>query len=249
MKNLARLANMAIDDRIANPTDRNDLVNKLIGGQDAEGKPLDRNELTFESVTILIAGSDTISDSLCAICYYLAGNQRAQEKLQKELDEKLGTEDKLVATADQVKGLTYLDACINESLRLRSTFPFGLPRVVPKGGLEVMGQYFVEGTVLSMPNYTIHRDVDAWGKDSDAYRPERWFERDQTTIQKAFNPFSVGPRACVGRNIAIMELQIIVASLLRRYHFVLEHPGQTLETRDGFLRHTLTCRLGIQRRD
>ena len=106
----------------------------------------------------------------------------------------MGTEDKLVATTDQVKGLTYLDACINESLRLRSTFPFGLPRVVPKGGLEVMGQYFVEGTVLSVPNYTIHRDVNAWGKDFDDYRPERWFERDQTAIQMAFNPFSMGPR-------------------------------------------------------
>ena len=214
MKNLARIANTAIDDRIANPIDRNDLLNKLIGGQDAEGKPLDRMGLAFESVTILIAGSDTISEyvstskdmvhqdilflcilsSLCAICYYLAGDQRAQEKLQKELDEKLRTEDELVVTADQVKSLTYLDACINESLRLRSTFPFGLPRVVPKGGLEVIGQYFVEGTVLSMPNYTIHHDVNAWGKDSDVYRPERWFERDQPAIQKAFNPFSMGPR-------------------------------------------------------
>ena len=62
MKNLARIANMAIDDRMANPSDRNDLLNKLKGGQDAKGKPLERNELTFESVTILIAGSDTISE-------------------------------------------------------------------------------------------------------------------------------------------------------------------------------------------
>ena len=76
------------------------------------------------------------------------------------------------------------------------------------------------------------------------FRPERWFERDHAMIQKAFNPFSFGPRrassaltalqqtdasrlirACVGRNLASMELLIIVSSILRRYHFVLAcHP-------------------------
>lgn len=136
----------------------------------------------------------TLFSSICAIVHYLASNPRVQEKLQKELDEQLGTEDKLVATVAQVKSLTYLDACINEALRLRSTFPFGLPRLVQKGGLTVMGQYFSEGTVLSVPNYTIHRDVSVWGKDVEVYRPERWFECDQNTVQKTFNPFSTGPR-------------------------------------------------------
>lgn len=136
----------------------------------------------------------TDSSSTCAILYYLAKNRGAQEKLQKELDEHLGTENEFTATEAQVKNLPYLDACINEGLRLHSTSSVGLPREVPKGGMMVCGQFFAEGTVLSVPSYTIHRDRGVWGEDFEAYRPERWFERDQTLMQKTFNPFSYGPR-------------------------------------------------------
>ena len=66
--------------------------------------------------------------------------------------------------------------------------------MAPKGGLTVMGQHFVEGTVLGVPSYSIHRDVNVWGEDVEVYRPERWFQRDQQAMQKTFNPFSVGPR-------------------------------------------------------
>lgn len=133
-------------------------------------------------------------------------------------------------------------------MRIHSTSALGLPRVVPEGGLTILGQYFPPGTVLSVPSYTIHRDTTVWGEDTETYRPERWFERDPASIQKTFNPFSTGPRcadwlikdvapqvfiyvysfcrACVGRNLAFLELQIIVASLLRRYDYVLENPEE-----------------------
>ena len=64
----------------------------------------------------------------------------------------------------------------------------------------------------------------ALASPSPSLRPERWFERDQAQLQRTFNPFSIGPRACVGKNLATLELQIIISSLLRRYHFVLENP-------------------------
>jgi len=115
--------------------------------------------------------------------------------------------------------------------------------------MTVLGQYFNEGTVLSVPSYSIHRDKEVWGDDSEAYRPERWFERDQTLIQKTFNPFSTGPRACVGRNLAFLELQIICASILRRYEFVLQSPDQELKTSEGFLRKPIQCMVGVKRRD
>jgi benzoate 4-monooxygenase len=111
-----------------------------------------------------------------------------------ELDEELGVEDETVANIHQVKRLPYLDACINEALRIHSTSALGLPRVVPAGGLTVLDQFFPENTVLSVPSYSIHRDTSIWGEDVEDYRPERWFERDIAAIQKTFNPFSVGPR-------------------------------------------------------
>ena len=132
--------------------------------------------------------------STCAIIYHLANNPHVQEKLQRELDEQLGTEDELVATSEQVKRLPYLDACIDEALRIHSTSAKGLPRLVPQGGLSVLGHFFPEGTVLSVPTYTIHRDVNVWGEDVEAFRPERWSEGDGTAMNKAFNAFSYGPR-------------------------------------------------------
>lgn len=149
-----------------------------------------------------------------------------QAKLQKELDEALAHDDDPVASFEQVKRLPYLEAVINETLRIHSTSGIGLPREVPEGGLTVMGKTFPPGTVLSVPTYTIHRDKRVWGEDVEAFRPERWFEQDQAEIQKTFNPFSFGPRACVGRNLASMELLIIIASILRRYDFVLEEPNK-----------------------
>ncbi|KAG6828596.1 hypothetical protein H0H92_007337 [Tricholoma furcatifolium] len=249
VKTLAGIAIMAVKQRLAVETDRVDLLAKLKASRDADGNPMGREELTAEALTLLIAGSDTTSNSTCAIIYHLASHPEVQAKLHAELDEQLGSEDLLAATADQVKRLPYLDACINEGLRVHSTSSLGLPRVVPPEGMNVSGLWFPSGTVVSVPSYTIHRDTEVWGDDVEVFRPERWFERDQAKMQKTFNPFSVGPRACVGRNLASLELQIICASLLRRYEFVLEREGQVLETSEGFLRKPLGCVVGIKRRD
>lgn len=162
--------------------------------------------------------------SSCAITYYLARHPQVQQKLQKELDNALANDDEPASNWETVKRLPYLEAVINESLRIHSTSAIGLPRLVPEGGLHVCGKFFPEGTVLSVPSYTIHRNKEVWGDDAESFRPERWFEMNPTAIQKTFNPFSFGPRACVGRNLASMELLIIISSILRRYEFVLEDP-------------------------
>jgi len=70
----------------------------------------------------------------------------------------------------QVKRLPYLDAVINEGLRLHSTSAMGLPRVVPEGGFTISGRHFRAGTVLSVPSYTIHRDPSVWGPDVEEFR-------------------------------------------------------------------------------
>ncbi|KAH9835376.1 cytochrome P450 [Rhodofomes roseus] len=248
VQRLAGIAIAQVAKRLTVPTDRADLLGKLQEGKDDEGNPMSREELTAEALTQLIAGSDTTSNSSCAITYHLAANPLVQQKLQRELDETLGNDDDSVSTFEQVKRLPYLEAVINETLRIHSTSGIGLPRVVPEGGLTVLGRYFPEGVVLSVPTYTIHRDQAVWGEDVEAFRPERWFERDEKAIQKTFNPFSFGPRSCVGRNLASMELLIIISSILRRYHFVLEDPDMKLDTKEGFLRKPVQCRVGIKRR-
>ncbi|KAF8319191.1 cytochrome P450 monooxygenase pc-bph [Cantharellus anzutake] len=263
VKSLAGIAVAAVGKRLSEPSDRNDLLSKLQKGKDVNGNPMGRAELTAEAQTQLIAGSDTTSNSSCAITYFLATHPEAQKKLQAELDEALGhpicpnvgleaTVSELksdVAPYDAIKALPYLQACIQEGLRMHSTSGIGLPRIVPAGGLTVMGRFYKEGSILSVPSYSIHRDRDVWGEDVDEYRPERWFEGDEEKMQKTFNPFSWGPRACVGKNLAMMELLMIIASVFRRYEFVPVEEDQKMETLEGFLRKPLECVLGVKRRD
>ncbi|KAF8756989.1 Cytochrome P450 monooxygenase [Rhizoctonia solani] len=234
-----------IDEKLSKGKKRTDLLEKLMQGKDENGAPMGREELTAEALTQLIAGSDTTSNSLsssCAIAYYLAANPECQRKLQAELDKNLKPvissppstsqsgipplpPSDVAARFADVKSLSYLQACVNEGLRLHSTSGIGLPRLFRRDQLS---------------------NQEIWGDDANDYRPERWFERE---VGKEFNPFSFGPRACVGRNLASMELLIIIASVFHRYEFELSQPNQKLYTREGFLRKPLECVLGVKRRD
>jgi len=121
---------------------------------------------------------------------------------------------------------------IKETLRIHSTSSMGLPREVPAPGAEVHGRHFPAGSVLSVPAYTIHHSKEIWGPDANEYKPERWIKENLTDRQKhAFIPFSYGPRACVGRNVAEMELALTVATVFRRYEFKLYQ--YDLLTREG----------------
>ena len=142
-----------------------------------------------------------------------------------------------------------LHQVINETLRIHSTSSLGLPRIVPPGpGVSICNHHFPQGTVLSVPAYTIHHSRSIWGLDADEFRPERWAPENLTETQKAsFIPFSYGPRACVGRNVAEMELALIVATVARRYSFELRQAEW--ETREGFLRKPLACRMGLKRKN
>lgn len=57
---------------------------------------------------------------------------------------------------EDIKTLPYLEACINEALRMHSTSSMGLPRVMPAQGADFQGEHFREGTEVSVPAYTIH---------------------------------------------------------------------------------------------
>lgn len=246
VENLAGIAIARVNQRLNSPpTDRVDLLARLMEGKDERGEKLGRAELTAEALTQLIAGSDTTSNTSCALLFHCLQNPSVVEKLTRELDGAIPPSQP-VPTYDQVRDLRYLDCVIQETLRIHSTSSLGLPRVVPPGpGVDVLGHHFPQSTVLSVPAYTIHHSKEVWGPDADTYRPERW--ESVTEEQKAaFIPFSYGPRSCVGRNVAEMELALIVSTVFHRFEFV---PLQNkLETREGFLRKPLEFMVGVRKR-
>lgn len=251
--NLAGMAIARVKARLDNPppAERKDLLARLMEGRDEKGQPLGRQELTAEALTQLIAGSDTTSNSSCALLFHVARTPGVLAKLQAELDAAI-PDSVAVPTFDTVRDLPYLQAVINEALRIHSTSGIGLPRQVPDDspGVDLAGYHFPPGTVLSVPNYTMHHSAEIWGPDADEFRPERWTEGEGglTARQKnAFNPFSYGPRACVGRNVAEMEMKLIAATWARRYDVFLRQDD--METREGFLRKPLGLEIGLRRRE
>ncbi|OCH93014.1 cytochrome P450 monooxygenase pc-bph [Obba rivulosa] len=235
-----------------------DFLIRLLQGRHDDGNVMGPEELSSEAQVLLIAGSDTISNSTCATVYWVARNADVLTKLQAELDDALADlpggcdGSNYVAPIDKIDGLSYLNAVVDEGLRVHSAVGANLPRTVGPGGITVLGQRFREGTVLSVPAYSAHRDERVWGLDCEVFRPERWIEADrekQEEMNKAFIPFSVGPRACVGRNLAKMQLLINIATIFRLYDVVLENPAQELEVFDNFVRKPLNCYVGVQRRD
>lgn len=249
VQNLAGIAIARVKGRLENPpeAERLDLLARLMEGRDDKGEPLGREELTAEALTQLIAGSDTTSNSSCALLYHVARTPGCLAKLQAELDAAIPA-DVDVPTYEMVRDLPYLNDVVNETLRFHSTSGIGLPRQIPEDaaqGVHLLGHYFPPGTVLSVPSYTMHHSKTIWGADADDFRPERW--ESVTTRQKnAFIPFSHGPRACVGRNVAEMEMKLIVATWARRYEVELKQ--EIMETREGFLRKPLELEIGIKRR-
>ncbi|KAF8675106.1 Cytochrome P450 monooxygenase [Rhizoctonia solani] len=267
-RNLAGFASAALSHRLQrtqhNTDDKEargvDMVDKLLEARDEDGKPLSKEELLIETFGLLFAGSDTTSNTLSAFCFYLAKHPHLQAKLQAELDEHIllkyshqdtesGSEIDPVATYEPIKDLPYLNACMKETMRLHSALGLGLPRVVPPGkSFTVGGQTFKAGSIISVPTFVTNRDR-IWGHDAGEFRPERWLEDSKGMLGKYFAPFSFGPRACIGRNLAIMDILLIVATIFRRYDLQLGHPDAKPTIRDSVIRQVYDCPIAIKRRD
>ncbi|EKM51943.1 uncharacterized protein PHACADRAFT_102576 [Phanerochaete carnosa HHB-10118-sp] len=253
-KLFVKLAVATVSKRLASEATRRDFLSHLVAARNDEGKPLSAQELTAEALNLIVGGSDTTSSSIGVVIYHVARNRDVQERLQKELDDVLGvpnstfSTDEVVAPFELVKNLTYLQDVINEGLRLHSTVGVGLPREVPEGGMTVAGKALLPGTHVSCPTYTLHRLKSIWGDDADEFNPDRWTRGDRNMMLKYFAPFSIGPRACIGRNLAMMEMTICIATIVHRYRLVLANPDQQLECSEGFVRKPKNVHVGMQRR-
>ncbi|KAF8995046.1 benzoate para-hydroxylase [Cyathus striatus] len=227
---LADFARRCIMKRLEAQTRRADLLTKLI---DAHGEMVDVHttesivELTAETVTLLIAGSDTTSSSLAAIMFLTLTHQPVYFRLVENLESEIGDRS---LTYDLVKNIPYLDAVIHEGLRHHATTAIGLHRVVPTGGIVCCGYEIPEGTEVSIPAFTIQHDPEIWG-DAENFRPERWLGSDD--LKPYLLTFGRGPRACLGRNLAFIEMRLILAMML--LHYKIELREQSMPTVEGFM--------------
>lgn len=173
----------------------NDFFKSLLWTKDHEPLGLEIGEMVAECGLLLNAGSDTTTIVLVGAMFLLTKWPRAAEKLRRELDDALGDEFEGVCPYDSVKNLPYLRACVDEAMRMRPPLRGGLPRVTPKEGMMIDGEWIAGNTTVSVPTYSLHHDPDLF-EDPWTYKPERWLEENAGDLQQVFIPFSAGGRGC-----------------------------------------------------
>ena len=152
--------------------------------RDEKGQALTLPEAVGDSISLLVAGSDTTAHTLAMICFYLANNPQILAKLEAELSAVV-PEDIDVPSNNLLQPLPYLDGVIRETLRLHSLAGLPMPReiTVDSQGLELCGHFLPPGTIVAVPSYAVHHSAEIWGPDVEEFRPERW--ETATPRQKA----------------------------------------------------------------
>ncbi|KAJ5973642.1 benzoate 4-monooxygenase cytochrome P450 [Penicillium waksmanii] len=196
---------------INSSSNRRDFMANLIGK--VESNEMDREELTAHASTLVIAGGETVATFLAAATFYLLRNP---EKLKDEIRGKFKTYEKIDHVAAQA--LPYLQAVISEGLRIYPPGSQGFPRVSP--GVSIDGVWVPAGTEVYTSAWTVTHD-EANFHDPHTFKPERWIDPECTDIKEASQPFSLGTRACLGRNVAYMEVNLILARMIWTYDMTL----------------------------
>ncbi|ORZ04883.1 cytochrome P450, partial [Lobosporangium transversale] len=144
-------------------------------------------------------------------------------KLRSELDFATATNPcGSLPTYEQIRKLPYLTGCINESMRLHPVTTLGLPREVTED-VVMNNYYFPKGTKLLVQLALLHLSEEYFPQATE-YIPERWIpEESPFPPVEAFTyyPFSAGSRICIGKNLAMMEMRLVLAALVRTYDMEL----------------------------
>ncbi len=191
--------------------DGDDLLGRLMLARDEAGNVLTDEELRDEAVTMFVAGHETTAIALAFACWHLGLQPDLQRRLRAELHGVLG--DRAPGVAD-LERLPLLRATVQETLRVHP--PAYVVGRTALHDLELGGFRIEAGNAVLMSQYAMHHDP-RYFPDPDAFRPERWLDGLEQRLPKfAYFPFGGGPRVCVGNHFALMELQLCLASIVRR---------------------------------
>ncbi|XP_069671910.1 probable cytochrome P450 301a1, mitochondrial [Periplaneta americana] len=169
------------------------------------------------ALDMLGAGIDTTSYTAVVVMYMLSKNQDKQEKLFQEVQRVLPNKKEPI-TAEKLNEMKYLRACIKETMRI-SPITGGNQRNLSKD--LVLGNYRVpKGTSIMMPGLLLSR-MDKHFPQANKFIPERWLKDEPESKMKLHSfvtlPFGFGPRTCIGRRFAELEIETLLAKVVRNF--------------------------------
>ncbi|KAL7810678.1 cytochrome P450 [Trichoderma aethiopicum] len=209
-----RLSTMKVQKRLDTGSERPDFITSMTAKRN--GESLTFEELAANASILIIAGSETTATALSAVAYFLSLNLEAQAKLAQEVRSMFNSPQEITITS--VQHLTYMLAVIDEAMRLYPPVVAGLTRLISEGGAVVAGEYVPEGTYVEVWQWPLFHNPSYWKKPEE-FIPERWLGDPMFADDKreAFQPFSTGPRNCVGKNLAYSEMRLILARVIFQY--------------------------------
>ncbi|KAL4901052.1 hypothetical protein BDW74DRAFT_170426 [Aspergillus multicolor] len=174
--------------------------------------PLNHAQIAAECKDHMAAGIDTTGDGLCFVMWELSRPQniRFQDRLYEEL--------RSASSGTPMDKLPYLDAVVKEALRCAPPIPMSFPRYVPAGGRTIDGHFVPEKTIVSCQPYTVHRLDEGMFPEPDRFNPDRWLEQKGAAERsRLFFAFSTGGRGCTGRNLAMVEMKVLLREVYSRF--------------------------------
>lgn len=161
-----------------------------------EKHDLRKDEVVVNSALFIVAGSETTANLLSGLFARLIWNPDKYKILCDEIRSAFKDESEI--NDEALKKLTYMNACIEEGLRIHPPVPTGLLRTVPKGGDTIDGMWVPGGTSVAVSAWAAAHNPANF-RDCDSFIPERYIDKSyDTDYKKGAQPFSLGPRGCIG---------------------------------------------------
>ncbi|GME31785.1 Cytochrome P450 [Neofusicoccum parvum] len=206
-----------VDKRLARgESDRPDIWT-CISKQKEENR-LSYPEMQSSASTFMIAGTETTATLLSGLTFLLLKYPDVYAKLVHEIRSAFNSADEI--NMNTLAQMEYTNACIEEALRMYPPVPVGMPRVTPSKGAIVGGQPVPAGTVVSISNLTAYHSERNFYL-ADQFIPERWLgdPRFASDNKNVLQPFSYGPRNCIGKNLAYHEMRVVLVKVLYNFEF------------------------------
>lgn len=196
---------------------RPDMIQLMMESKDKDGNTLTNEEMTYQAFIFFLAGFDTVSTLLSFVAHEIAVNPAIQAKLREEIEEVYRKTDGK-PTYESIKEMSYMDAVINETLRLYFPVSF-LDRVcvkefeLPPATSNARSVKVKPGDVIWYLPFAIQRDP-RYFSESHKFNPDRFLNGEIS--QPTYVPFGLGPRFCIGNRFALLECKILLFYLMWR---------------------------------
>jgi len=203
--------------------DVGDLLSMLLNAVDENGQGMDDKQLRDEIITLLLAGYETSANALAWTWYLLTQHPEAQERLHAELDQILAGR---IPTVEDLPQLNYTRMVLEEAIRVYPPVWVLMRRGIQDD--EIDGYHIPANSYIMWSPYISHRHPDFWEKPEQFYPDHFSTEHSSKRPRHAYMPFSSGPRVCIGNTFAMIEMQLVLATITQQYRVSLA-PGHHVE--------------------